>query len=251
VKILPAVLLAILATVAPRAISAEPSAQQKAKAYRDAVFAQVPDIPGLPRVLLLGDSISMGYTLQVRKAFVGRANVHRPPENCFHTANGLKKLDTWLGGGKWDVIHFNFGAHDMNHLDEKGALVAPELGKLVATPDQYEKNLTEIVQRLKKTGARLIFATTTQIPAGSRGRLPNGELPYNAAARRVMQAADVEINDLHAYVAPRQAEMQLPQNPHFTAAGSDKLATLVVEKIAAVLPAPGRPANGRPSAPLR
>ena len=55
------------------------------------------DEPGLPRVLLIGDSVCRGYTLAVRKALAGKANVHRAPENCGPTANGIKKLDIWLG----------------------------------------------------------------------------------------------------------------------------------------------------------
>src|SRR5512137_2492523 len=41
-------------------------------------FAPVSDDPKLPRVLLIGDSISIGYTLPVRKLLAGKANVHRP-----------------------------------------------------------------------------------------------------------------------------------------------------------------------------
>ena len=72
----------------------------------------VPDNPALPRVLLIGDSVSRGYTMATRAALGGRANVHRAPENCGGTARALTKLDVWLGEGKWDVIHFNFGIHD-------------------------------------------------------------------------------------------------------------------------------------------
>ena len=72
----------------------------------------VSDAPGLPRVLLIGDSVSRGYTQAVRAALAGKMNVHRAPENCGPTANGLKKIEVWLGDGKWDVIHFNFGIHD-------------------------------------------------------------------------------------------------------------------------------------------
>ena len=61
-----------------------------------------------PRVLLIGDSISRGYTLPVRAALAGRANVHRAPENCGPTANGLKKLDVWLGPGRWGCHSFQF-----------------------------------------------------------------------------------------------------------------------------------------------
>ncbi|MFY8230115.1 MAG: SGNH/GDSL hydrolase family protein, partial [Opitutales bacterium] len=72
----------------------------------------VQDDPKLPRVLLIGDSVSRGYTQPTRVALAGKANVHRAPANCGPTASGLKNLDVWLGAGKWDVIHFNFGIHD-------------------------------------------------------------------------------------------------------------------------------------------
>jgi len=68
---------------------------------------------GLPRVLLIGDSVSVGYTLAVRKELEGKANVHRPPSNCGSTKIGMRDLDKWLGVGKWDVIHFNWGLHDL------------------------------------------------------------------------------------------------------------------------------------------
>ena len=107
----------------------------------------VKDDPKLPRVLLIGDSVSRGYTQPARKALAGKANLHRAPANCGPTASGLKNLDIWLGEGKWDVIHFNFGIHDR------------------ATPlADYRKRLEGIVVRLKKTGARLIWAATTPIP---------------------------------------------------------------------------------------
>ncbi len=57
----------------------------------------------------------MGYTLpRARAARRPRHNVHRPPENCGDSARGVASLDKWLGAGKWDVIHFNFGLHDRN-----------------------------------------------------------------------------------------------------------------------------------------
>jgi hypothetical protein len=69
-------------------------------------------VAGLPRVLLIGDSISMGYTLDVRELLKGKANVHRIPTNGGPTTNGLKNIKAWLGDSKWDVIHFNWGLHD-------------------------------------------------------------------------------------------------------------------------------------------
>src|SRR2546423_11384575 len=86
-------------------------------------FAPVIDQPGLARVLLIGDSISIGYTATVRKELAGKANVHRIPENGADTANGLKKIDDWLGDGRWDVIHFNWGLHDLKVTADGGRQV--------------------------------------------------------------------------------------------------------------------------------
>ena len=57
----------------------------------------VQDDPKLPRVLLIGDSVSRGYTQAARKALAGRANVHRAPANCGPTASGVKNIEVWLG----------------------------------------------------------------------------------------------------------------------------------------------------------
>jgi cephalosporin-C deacetylase len=227
----------------------EPAVATKkpAKPQNPALF-QVPDLPGLPRVLLIGDSISMGYTLPVRARLKDRANVHRPPENCGDTARGLARLDAWLGKGRWDVIHFNFGLHDLKYLDAKGTYVDPENGKQPAPPDVYEKRLREFTMRLKRSGAKLIFASTTPVPPGCVGRKPGDEMNYNRVAFKVMNELDVPVNDLCAYVVEQQRKPQLqragtrtavlqePANVHFTEEGYEQLSGLVVSSIKTVLP---------------
>ena len=200
-----------------------------------AAVVDAPDVPGLPRVLLIGDSISIAYSLQVRAELQGVANVHRPDENCGPSIYGLQRLDAWLGTGKWAVIYFNFGLHDLKYLDAQENYVTPDKGHQVAPPETYGKNLHDFVQRLQRTAAKLIFATTTPVPAGSSGRVEGSERAYNAAARRVLADSGVAIDDLHAFVAARQAEIQLPQNVHFTPAGSDALARHVTATICAAL----------------
>jgi acyl-CoA thioesterase-1 len=200
------------------------------------VLAPVTDVAGLPRVLLIGDSISMGYTLPVRARLAGRANVHRPPENSGDTARGVASLDKWLGTGKWDVVHFNFGLHDLKYLNAAGQLAPPDQGKQVHSLAQYEANLRKIVARLQQTGAKLVYATTTPVPPGTTGRVADDAVPYNAVATRVMKELGVAINDLHAFVVPRIAELQRPANVHFTDTGSARLADVVVGQIAPLLP---------------
>ena len=193
-------------------------------------FAPVTDQPGLPRVLLIGDSISIGYTVNVRTELAGKANVHRIPENGADTANGLKNIDAWLGNTKWDVIHFNWGLHDLK--------VTPDGGRQVPI-DAYERNLATLVTRLKTTGARLIWATTTPVPDGKQNppREPQDVGKYNAAAMRVMQANGVAIDDLFAAASPHISEIQLPGNVHFNDMGWKLFGTQAATAIRAALPA--------------
>ena len=202
----------------------------------DPSLVPVAEVPGLPRVLLIGDSISMGYTIPVREAFAGKANVLRVMENGGETARGVKKLDAWLGDGKWDVIHFNFGLHDLKYLDAAGKYVPPDQGKQVATLADYEAHLRTIVARLQKTGARLVWASTTPVPDGSLGRVQGDEVRYNAVAERVMKELGVPVDDLHAVVTGGPAGMQLPKNVHYTPEGYKLLAKSVVASIEAALP---------------
>jgi acyl-CoA thioesterase-1 len=179
-------------------------------------FAPVTEQPGLPRVLLIGDSISIGYTVTVQKALAGRANVLRIPENGADTANGLKKLESWLGDSHWDVIHFNWGLHDLK--------VTPD-GPRQVPLEQYEQNLARLVATLKNTGARLIWASTTPVPEGRQNPVREAADVgrYNAAARRVMQANGIATDDLYAAALPRISEIQLPGNVHFNQLGWDLL----------------------------
>jgi acyl-CoA thioesterase-1 len=189
------------------------------------VLRPIEDVPGLPRVLLIGDSISMGYTEPVRKLLAGKCNVHRIPENGGPTIRGVEKLEKWLGSGHWDVIHFNFGLHDLRLMDT---------GKHQVALADYEANLRKIVARLKATGARVVWASTTPVPEAklTPPRSPADVIAYNAAARRVMEENGIPIDDLYAFALPRLAEIQRPANVHFTDAGYAALAKPVADAIA-------------------
>jgi hypothetical protein len=173
----------------------------------------VEDDPALPRVLLIGDSVSRAYTQTVRKELEGLANVHRAPANCGPTATGLRKLDIWLGGGKWDVIHFNFGIHDR------------------ATPiADYTKRLDELVGRMKQTGATLVWANTTPIPdVPAKKWTAVSIVERNAAAAEVMVIHGIAVNDLFAAITPRLAELQNPGDVHFGGPGNEFLGRKVAQ----------------------
>ena len=201
-------------------------------------MAKIEDVAGLPRVLIIGDSISIGYTLAVREMLAGKANVHRIPTNGGPTTNGLKGIKGWLGNSKWDVIHFNWGLHDLKYIQEDASKradpKAPGSHLQVALAD-YEKNLAELVKTMQATGAKLIWCSTTPVPEGSDGRIKGDELKYNEAAARVMTAAGISTDDLHAHAAAKP-DAQLPANVHYTPEGSRYLAEKVSAVIAEFLP---------------
>jgi hypothetical protein len=218
-------LAAVLLAAAPA-----PAQATKAAPKPDPALAPVTDVPGLPRVLLIGDSISIGYTLPTRELLKGVANVHRVRENCGPTHTAAPKLAKWLGDGKWDVIHFNWGLHDIK-LDANG--------KHQVEPADYEAHLRAMVKRLKATGAKLVWATTTPVPEGKLSplRKPGDEVAYNAIARRVMQENGAAVDDLYEFAKGRLSEIQLPANVHFNKDGYKALAEKVAAAIKRELPA--------------
>lgn len=204
------------------------------------------DAPAKKRLLILGDSISIGYTPFVQKMMADEWTVLRPmrndkPENCSGTTSGIANIDRWLqiDGGKWDVIHFNWGLHDLKHVkpgDPKGATSDSPTDPPQATVEVYEKNLREIVGKLKATGAKLIFATTTPVPEGKMNpyRSDADAVKYNEAALKVMKENNIAVNDLYTFVKPQMKEIQKqPANVHFTDPGSEALAKQVVASVKA------------------
>jgi hypothetical protein len=70
--------------------------------------------PALPRILIIGDSISIGYHDALVQRLRGVAHVCRPDVNCSSTRTGLENLSSWLtehGPEPWDLIQFNHGLH--------------------------------------------------------------------------------------------------------------------------------------------
>jgi len=201
-------------------------------------FAPVEDKPDLPRVLLIGDSISIGYTLAVRSALEGKANVHRIPTNGGPTTRGLEHIDAWLGDGPWDVIHFNWGLHDLKYIGAQGDKIVDKdsEGAHQQVPiEAYVANLDKLIERMKKTGATLVWCTTTPVPQGAQGRVAGAAAKYNAAAAKAVGKHGVTVNDLYGFALPQLEKLQQPKNVHFTAEGSKALGEHVAEVIAEAL----------------
>jgi acyl-CoA thioesterase-1 len=189
------------------------------------------DPPRIAKVLLIGDSISIGYFEPSKDLLYEKADVFHNPGNAQYTAFGLEKLDEWLGETAWDVIHFNHGLHDLKYVDETGRRVDPAVGKQMIPIDQYEHNLEELTIRLKKTGVPLIFATTTPVPEGAAGRIKGDAVRYNKVALDIMARHGVAVNDLYTYAFARLESIQRPRDVHFTKEGSRLLAEQVASHV--------------------
>lgn len=198
-----------------------------------------------PQVLIIGDSISLGYTPVLMGMLKGKVDITRPLNsgggwiNCEGTKRGIEMIDEWLAlKDRWDVIHFNFGLHDLKH-------VLPGTTRNSTDPShpqqanlkEYDQNLRIIVSRLKATGAKLIFATTTPYPDKPGGPLRRADQPakYNQVAHKIMKENGIRVNDLYGFTLPRMEELLLPNNVHFRPDANLELAEIVKGEIMAAL----------------
>lgn len=195
----------------------------------------------LPKVVLIGDSIRIGYAATVAKKLEGKAIVVGAKANGGDSANVLKNLKEWALAEKPDVVHFNCGIHDTKK-DKK-------TGRFQVSPEQYEENLRKIVETLRKeTKAKIIFATTTPIidDRAAKGRteaayelLDASTLEYNRIAMKVMKELDVPVNDLRAACGEGEGRGKLmsADGVHFTTEGRTLLGETVAAFVSKHLPA--------------
>lgn len=195
----------------------------------------------LPKVVLIGDSIRLGYAPAVAKKLEGKAVVVGPKANGGDSANVLKNLKVWAVDEKPDVVHFNCGIHDTKK-DKK-------TGKFQVSPEQYEANLRKIVETLRKeTKATVIFATTTPIldDRAAKGRtkadyelLDASTVEYNRIAAKVMKELNVPVNDLRAACGEGEdrGKLMSADGVHFTPDGRTRLGEAVAGFVSKHLPA--------------
>ena len=192
------------------------------------------------RILLLGDSIRMGYQTYVR-ASLKEDSVDYPSDNGRFGAwflYNIPHMQKELGNKKYDIIHFNFGLWDVVRLDN-------ESDHCFTSPEEYSSNLIRIVQRLhdRFEDAYLILATTTCVVDDCQVFL-NGEKEYfigtrcnadiqkyNDIAIRTLKEMmiDIEIDDL--YACSRLLDDNRPDGTHFSEFGYRNLSHNVVNSI--------------------
>jgi len=184
----------------------------------------------LAKVVLIGDSIRIGYAPLVAKRLEGKAVVVSAKPNGEDSGNVLRNLEEWVIKENPDVVHINAGLHDLKLKDAAYQVPLAE----------YDKNLKMILERIQKeTHAKIIFATSTPILDGLHAQRKAGfdrfeadVQRYNTAAVGVMTQAHVPVDDLHKVVEDGGRETLIgPDGTHYTPAGYEILAAAVTNSI--------------------
>ena len=156
----------------------------------------------MKKIVLIGDSIRMGYDKYVKEALAGTAEVFYPSENCRFAAYVLRYAHEWKKAGKWgddvDLVHWNAGLWDVMELFDDGPLTSlAYYGEAIARIDRR--------LRLLFPKAKIVFATSTTVkeiaPPTNYNRHNATIEAYNAEALRVLAETDTQINDLYSLSA--------------------------------------------------
>ncbi|WP_294083994.1 SGNH/GDSL hydrolase family protein [Proteiniphilum sp. UBA5384] len=191
------------------------------------------------KVLIIGDSISIGYTPFVKKSLSDRADVFHNKGNAQHTGTGKEMLEEWLGDTKWDIIAFNWGLWDLcyRHPESKVQGNRDKVnGTVTFTVEQYAANMDTIVTRLKDTGVKLLFITTTVVPPDEAGRFEGDEIKYNNAALAIMEEKGIAVHNLHKYSIDIHKKYAKGEGDvHYTEEGYEALSKSVADAIKKLL----------------
>lgn len=196
---------------------------------------------GLPRVLMLGDSVTRDIVVQMKSINNSVASIQGAPTNCAGFSRYKSGLDQWLGWCAWDVIQFNVGMH----FKPQGGKNSPPWQKV------YREELVSIVQSIRNhsPSARLVIALTTPSPRDSEATMPQPEnCPHfnlfhkpgfvtamNEIAIAVALEYGLAINDRYSAIFPVLGNYQIECNIHFTEEGSRYLAEHDVQVIAGLI----------------
>ncbi|MEA1877018.1 MAG: SGNH/GDSL hydrolase family protein [Bacteroidota bacterium] len=185
------------------------------------------------KILIIGDSISIGYTPFVQEILGEDAIVQHNPGNAQHTGTGLENVKEWIGEDDWDIVQFNWGLWDLcyRHPESKEqGKRERNMGAITFTPEEYRANLDSLVGMIKScTKAKLIFVTTSYVPEGEVGRLVKDAVIYNEIAKDIMKSHKVQINDIYEESKEIHAQHSTAtNNVHYTKEGYKALAQVII-----------------------
>lgn len=179
----------------------------------------------LPRVLLIGDSVTQGYGPDVEKQLDGRAYVARlATSRCVGDPVLHTEIASVLGSDTFDVIHFNNGLHGIGSVSEK----------------EYAEFLPQMLAHIRQLApkAKLIWATCT--PSHVNGKFeqlaPNNAnvTERNRISTELMAREGIPVNDLYALMLPHPE--CCADGLHYKAEGKAMQGKQVAAEILKVLP---------------
>lgn len=186
-----------------------------------------------PDIVSIGDSISGGYIAALTRNMLETHDVKHPNDNCRNSHYTLSKIDQWIADyPQADIFVWNNGVWDSAWMWWYEAYADKTINQRewYDTPlDQYESNIIAIARKLKATGKRVIFVTTTHI-LGPPFKIGN-ELVLNEIAKRVLPSEGIEIVDIYPISASTPNAHPNPWDVHFTREVNQKLADIISDFI--------------------
>lgn len=190
----------------------------------------------MKKIILIGDSIRMGYDKYVKEAFGDTAEVYYPTDNCRFATYILRFVHEWKKKGEWpddvDLVHWNAGLWDVPEI----------LGDEPVTPiDQYAVQIARIDKRLRLLfpNAKIVFATSTAVQEEKFGpvfKRKNATIEaFNAAAIKALEGTDTVIDDLYAVTLTAPEECHSDMTHYSTPAGIERVGGKVIECISSEL----------------
>ncbi|MCD9025123.1 SGNH/GDSL hydrolase family protein [Cohnella silvisoli] len=182
----------------------------------------------MKKILLLGDSIRIAYMPLVQTKLSGIAEVVGPEDNGRFAKYTLWYVDFWIDTlGKPDVIHWNNGIWDVYHHSAEHGVFTPL--------EEYVGTIRQILDRLKRSGTSIIWATTTPV-SPNNVNCSNLEIDkYNETILGLMRSENVAINDLNATVKHDMDDYIGEDHLHLTPKGSEACADAVVKAVLSYL----------------
>lgn len=185
----------------------------------------------MKKVILIGDSVRLGYQDTVRQELAGAAEVIAEQSNGGTSRNVLAHLSEWVVAKAPSVVHVNCGLHDLRKDLETRLPIVPI--------DEYAVNVRKILERVRQeTQAVVIWATTTPINEPQyhkKVRVDRYEadvLAYNGVAVKAAAELGVAINDLFALVMAAGRDAYLGEDGvHFSGDGSRLLGRAVADAV--------------------
>jgi hypothetical protein len=145
----------------------------------------------MKKVLLIGDSIRMSYQAQVKLALAAEAEVVWPEENARFAKYTLWQINGWIEElGKPDIIHWNNGIWDIYRLNEQVGIFT--------SMDEYIHDMARILKELRKTGAQIIWASTTAVDDRNVNCRNDDIDAYNLAVEELIKRENAPVNNLNA-----------------------------------------------------